>query len=151
MEKRVVRTGSAFPADSLAGRSLQERTREGFGPTAVTSRDLERYYALLMEARRRLRGRFSANELEALAFALQSMAEVERPQLFVLAPESVEESVRYEALCVKGNIEDCTDFLQRVRSLGIAELWALIDAVGIYLHLPDEERGAAGWKKLGLL
>ncbi|ADH65440.1 hypothetical protein Mesil_3653 (plasmid) [Allomeiothermus silvanus DSM 9946] len=147
----MIRVGSAFLPDSFAGRSLRERTRKGYGPTAVASRDLERYYALLAEARRRLRGRFGANELEALAFALQSMAEIEHPQLFVLAPESVEESVRYEELCAAGGIEDCADFLQRVRSLGVGELWALIDAVGIYLHLPDEERGAAGWKRLGLL
>lgn len=147
----TIRVGSAFSPDSLAGRSLRERTREGFGPTAVASRDLERYYALLAEARRRLRGRFSANELEALAFALQSMAEIERPQLFVLAAESVEESARYEELCEAGGIEDCGEFLERVRGLGVAEVFALIDAVGIYLHLPDEERGAAGWKKLGLI
>jgi hypothetical protein len=147
----TIRVGSAFSPDSLAGRSLRERTREGFGPTAVASRDLERYYALLAEARRRLRGRFSAGELEALAFALQSMAEIEHPQLFILAAESVEESVRYEELCQAGGIEDCQGFLERVRGLGVAEVWALIDAVGIYLHLPDEERGAAGWRKLGLL
>lgn len=150
MEK-LIRTGAAFVADSLTGRNLQLRQREGFGPTAVASRDLERYYALLAEARRRLRGRFSLGELEALAFALQSMAEIERPQLFILAAESVEESVRYEELCEAGGIEDCQDFLERVRGLELAELWALIDAVGVYLHLPDEERGAAGWKKLGLL
>ncbi|MCL6568322.1 MAG: hypothetical protein K6T35_05460 [Meiothermus silvanus] len=147
----TIRVGSAFSPDSLAGRSLRERTREGFGPTAVASRDLERYYALLAEARRRLRGRFSVNELEALVFALQGMAEIERPQLFILAADTVEESARYEGLCEKAGIEDCREFLERVRGLGVAEVWALIDAVGVYLHLPDEERGAAGWKKLGLI
>lgn len=146
-----VRIGSSFDPDSPAGSNLQLRAREGFGPTAVASRDLERYYALLAEARRRLRGRFSVNELEALAFALQSMAEIERPQLFVLAAESVEESARYEELCEAGGIEDCRGFLERLRNLGVGEIWALIDAVGIYLHLPEEERGAAGWKRLGLL
>lgn len=147
----IIRTGAAFLADSLAGRNLRLRTREGFGPTAVVSRDLERYYALLEEARRRLRGRFRENELEALAFALQSMAEIENPQLFVLAPESVKESERYEGLCQAASIEDCQEFLERVKSLELAELWTLIDAVGVYLHLPGEERGAAGWRKLGLL
>lgn len=146
-----VRIGSSFDPDSPAGSNLQLRAREGFGPTAVASRDLERYYALLAEARRRLRGRFSANELEALAYALQGLAEIENPQLFVLAAETVEESARYEELCEAGGIEDCGEFLERVRGLGVAEVFALIDAVGIYLHLPEEERGAAGWKKLGLI
>lgn len=147
----TIRVGSAFSPDSLAGRSLRERTREGFGPTAVASRDLERYYALLAEARRRLRGRFSVNELEALAYALTNMAKLESPQLFILAAESVEESARYEELCEAGGIEDCRGFLERLRNLGVGEIWALIDAVGIYLHLPEEEWGAAGWKKLGLI
>lgn len=117
----------------------------------VALRDLERYYALLEVARRRLRGRFSLPELVALAYALQSMALIEVPELLYLAPATVEDSVRYEDLCGMAGIEDCQGFLERVKGLELAEVWALVDAIGRYLSFPSEERGEESWKRLGLL
>jgi hypothetical protein len=120
-------------------------------PSVVALRDLERYYALLEVARRRLRGRFSLPELVALAYALQSMALIEVPELLYLAPATVEDSVRYEDLCGMAGIEDCQGFLERVKGLELAEVWALVDAIGRYLSFPSEERGEESWKRLGLL
>ncbi len=120
-------------------------------PSAVALRDLGRYYALLEVARRRLKGRFSLPELEALAYALQGMALVEVPDLLYLAPATVEESVRHEDLCAMAGIEDCRGFLERVRGLELSEVWALLDAIGRYLALPGEGRGEEGWRRLGLL
>ncbi len=120
-------------------------------PSTVALRDLGRYYALLEAARRRLKGRFSARELEALAYALQGMALVEVPDLLYLAPATVEESAQHEDLCAMAGIEDCPGFLERVRGLELSEVWALVDAIGRYLAFPGEERGEEGWKRLGLL
>jgi hypothetical protein len=120
-------------------------------PSAVPLRDLGRYYALLEVARRRLRGRFFLSELEALAYALQGMALVEVPELLYLAPATVAESVEHEDLCAMAGVEDCQGFLERVRGLELAEVWALVDAIGRYLAFPGEERGEKGWKRLGLI
>jgi hypothetical protein len=128
-----------------------ERSTPEMSPSVVALRDLGRYYALLEAAKRKLKGRFSARELEALAYALQGMALVEVPGLLYLAPATVEESVRHEDLCAMAGIEDCRGFLERVRGLELAEVWALVDAVGRYLSLSDGERGEEGWKRLGLL
>jgi hypothetical protein len=79
-------------------------------PFGGALRDLERYYALLEAARRRLRGRFSLPELEALAYALQGTALIEVAELLYLAPAAVEDSARYEDLCGMAGIEDCQGF-----------------------------------------
>jgi hypothetical protein len=131
------------------GRALLERSTPEMSPSVVALRDLERYYALLEAARRRLKGRFALPELEALAYALQGMALIEVAELLYLAPVTVAESVRYEDLCPTAGIEDCQGFLERVRGLELAEVWALLDAIGRYLS--GEERGEEGWKRLGLL
>ncbi len=128
-----------------------ERSTPEMSPSTVALRDLGRYYALLEVARQRLRGRFSLPELEALAYALQGMALVEVPGLLYLAPATVEESVEHEELCAMAGIEDCPGFLERVKALELAEVWALVDTVGRYLAFPGEERGEEGWRKLGLL
>ncbi len=101
--------------------------------------------------RQGLKGRFSARQLEALAYALQGMALVEVPGLLYLAPATVEEGVEHEDLCATAGIEDCRGFLERVKALELSEVWALVDAVGRYLSLPGEERGEEGWRRLGLL
>ena len=120
-------------------------------PTEVARRDLARYYAILERALAGIRDRFTVRELEALAYALASMATVETPELIYLAPASVEEAVREERLCEQAGIEDFEGFLERVRGLDLAQRYALVDAVGRYLALPREERGEEWWKKIGLL
>jgi hypothetical protein len=149
--KKLLRVSTTLAPDGKVGRSLLERASPEMSPSTVALRDLGRYYALLEAARRRLKGRFSARELEALAYALQGMALIEVPDLLYLAPATVEESVEHEDLCAMGGIEDCQGFLERVKALELAEVWALVDAVGRYLSLPDEEGGEEGWRKLGLL
>jgi len=150
-KKRLVRISTTLAPDGKVGRNLLERSTPEASPSTVALRDLERYYALLEAARRRLKGRFSLPELEALAYALQGMALIEVPELLYLAPATVAESVEHEDLCAMAGIEDCRGFLERVRGLELAEVWALVDAVGRYLSLPDGERGEEGWKRLGLL
>jgi hypothetical protein len=150
-KERLVRISTTLAPEGKVGRSLLERVNPEMSPSVVAVRDLGRYYALLEAARRRLQGRFSPQELEALAYALQGMALVEVPDLLYLAPATVEDSVRYESLCSMAGIEDCQGFLERVKGLELAEVWALVDAVGRYLSLPNGERGEGGWKKLGLL
>ena len=144
-----MRISTTLAPDGKVGRALLEKSTPEMSPSVVALRDLERYYALLEAARRRLRGRFSLPELEALAYALQGMALIEVPELLYLAPATVEDSVRYEDLCGMAGIEDCQGFLERVRGLELAEVWALVDAIGQYLS--SEERGEEGWKRLGLL
>jgi len=131
--------------------SLLDRVNPEMSPSVVALRDLGRYYALLEAARRRLQGRFSPRELEALAYALQGMALMEVPELLYLAPATVEESVEHEDLCAMAGIEDCQGFLERVKALELAEVWTLVDTIGRYLSLPDGERGEEGWKRVGLL
>jgi hypothetical protein len=150
-DRKVVRISTTLAPDGEVGRALLERSTPEMSPSAVAVRDLGRYYALLEAARRRLRGRFSAQELEALAYALQGMALIEVPELLYLAPATVAESVEHEDLCAMAGIEDCQGFLERVRGLELAEVWALVDAVGRYLSLPNGERGEEGWRRLGLL
>jgi hypothetical protein len=41
--------------------------------------------------------------------------------------------------------------LEGAKGLELAEVWALVDAIGRYLSFPSEERGEEGWKRLGLL
>jgi hypothetical protein len=147
--EKFLRISTTLAPDGKVGRSLLERVNPEMSPSVVALRDLERYYALLETARRRLKGRFSPRELEALAYALQGMALVEVPELLYLAPATVEDSVRYEDLCAMTGIEDCQGFLERVKALELAEVWALVDAVGRYLS--NEERGEEAWRKLGLL
>jgi hypothetical protein len=146
-----VRISTTLAPDGKVGRALLEKSTPEMSPSVVALRDLERYYALLEAARRRLKGRFSLPELEALAYALQGMALIEVPELLYLAPATVEDSVRYEDLCPMAGIEDCQGFLERVKGLELAEVWALVDAIGRYLSFPGEERGEGGWKRLGLL
>jgi hypothetical protein len=150
-EERLVRISTTLAPEGKVGRNLLERVNPEMSPSVVAVRDLGRYYALLEAAGRRLKGRFSARELEALAYALQGMALIEVPELLYLAPATVEDSVRYENLCSMAGIEDCQGFLERVKGLELAEVWALVDAVGRYLSLPNGERGEEGWKRLGLL
>jgi hypothetical protein len=150
-KERLVRISTTLAPEGKVGQNLLERVNPEMSPSVVAIRDLGRYYALLEAARRRLKGRFSARELEALAYALQGMALVEVPELLYLAPATVEDSVRYEDLCAMAGIEDCQGFLERVKALELAEVWALVDAVGRYLSLPNGERGEEGWKRLGLL
>jgi hypothetical protein len=150
-KERLVRISTTLAPEGKVGRNLLERVNPEMSPSVVAVRDLGRYYALLEAAGRRLKGRFSARELEALAYALQGMALVEVPELLYLAPATVEDSVRYEDLCAMAEIEDCQGFLERVKGLELAEVWALVDAVGRYLSLPNGERGEEGWKRLGLL
>ncbi len=147
--KKLLRVSTTLAPDGRVGRSLLERAGPEMSPSVVALRDLERYYALLEAARRRLKGRFSLPELEALAYALQGMALVEVPDLLYLAPATVEESVRHEDLCAMAGVEDCRGFLERVKALELSEVWALVDAVGRYLS--GEERGEEAWKRLGLL
>jgi len=146
-----VRFGNMLAPGARPGKDLLERATGEMTPSLVATRDLARYYALLEVARRRLKGVFSPRELEALAYALESMASIEHPDLLHLAAQSVVDSVRYEDLCGMAGIEDCQDFLRRVKELGLAEIWALVDAVGVYLGLPREERGEPTWRRLGLL
>jgi hypothetical protein len=133
------------------GKDLLERTTPEMSPSVVILRDLERYYALLEVAARRIRGRFSPRELDALALALRDMIKVDAPEFFYVALEAVEESNQYEELCAKAGIDNCQSFLDQVRKLELAEIWVLMDAIGRYLALPKEERGEEAWKKLGLL
>jgi hypothetical protein len=147
--EKFLRISTTLAPDGKVGRNLLERANPEMSPSTVALRDLGRYYALLEAARRRLKGRFSARELEALAYALQGMALVEVPELLYLAPATVAESVEHEDLCAMAGIEDCQGFLERVRGLELAEVWALVDAVGRYLS--REERREDAWKKLGLL
>jgi hypothetical protein len=147
--KGLLRVSTTLAPDGKVGRSLLERASPEMSPSVVALRDLGRYYALLEAARRRLKGRFSARELEALAYALQGVALVEVPELLYLAPATVAESVEHEDLCAMAGIEDCQGFLERVRGLELAEVWALVDAVGRYLS--REERREDAWKKLGPL
>jgi hypothetical protein len=149
--EKFLRISTTLAPDGKVGRNLLERANPEMSPSVVAIRDLERYYALLEAARRRLGGRFSLRELEALTYALQGMALIEVSELLYLAPATVEDSVRYEDLCAMAGIEDCQGFLERVRGLELAEIWALVDAVGRYLSLPAEERGEEGWRRLGLL
>jgi len=149
--ERVLRISTTLAPDGKVGRSLLDRANPEMSPSVVAVRDLGRYYALLEAARRRVRGRFSPGELEALAYALQGMALIEVPELLYLAPATVAESVEHENLCAMAEIEDCQGFLERVKGLELAEVWALVDAVGRYLSLPDGERGEKGWKRVGLL
>ena len=125
--KRILRVSTTLAPDGKVGRNLLERANSEMSPSVVAVRDLERYYAL------------------------QGMALVEVPDLLYLAPATVEESVRHEDPCAMAGIEDCQGFLERVKALELAEVWALVDAVGRYLSLPDGERGEEGWKRLGLL
>jgi len=150
-DKKLLRVSTTLAPDGKVGRSLLERASPKMSPSVVALRDLGRYYALLEAARRRLKGRFSLPELEALAYALQGMALIEVPELLYLAPATVEDSVEYEHLCAMAGIEDCRGFLERVKALELSEVWALVDAIGRYLALPDKERGEEGWKRLGLL
>jgi len=145
-----LRISTTLAPGGRVGRNLLERANPEMSPSVVALRDLGRYYALLETARRRLKGRFSARELEALAYALQGMALVEVAELLYLAPVTVAESVEHEDLCAMAGVEDCQGFLERVRGLELAEVWALVDAVGRYLAFPSEERGENGWKRLGL-
>jgi len=147
----VVRVSTTLTPEDRPGQDLLERATGEMGPSAVATRDLARYYALLETARRRLRGRFTARELEALAYALKDMALIEVPDFLYLAPVSVEESVEHEDLCAMAGLEDCPGFLERVKGLELAEAFALVDAVGRYLALPEGEQGEEGWRKLGLL
>jgi|GEM_PF-3226137 len=149
--RSVVRVSTTLAPEGRPGRDLLARATEEMSPSSVAVRDLARYYALLETATRRLRGRFNARELEALAYALQSMALIEVPDLLYLAPVSVEESVLHEDLCAMAGLEDCPGFLERVKGLELAEAFALVDAVGRYLALPEEKRGEEGWRKIGLL
>ncbi len=149
--KKLLRVSTTLAPDGKVGRSLLERASPEMSPSTVALRDLGRYYALLEVARRRLKGRFSTRELEALAYALQGVALVEVPDLLYLAPARVEESVRHEDLCAMAGVEDCQGFLERVRGLELSEVWALVDTVGRYLAFPGEGRGEEGWRKLGLL
>jgi hypothetical protein len=147
--EKLLRISTTLAPDGKVGRNLLERANPQMSPSTVALRDLGRYYALLEAARRRLKGRFSARELEALAYALQGMTLVEVPELLYLAPATVEDSVRYEDLCAMAGIEDCQGFLERAKGLELAEVWALVNAVGRYLS--GEERGEEGWRKLELL
>jgi hypothetical protein len=149
--EKPLRISTTLAPDGRVGRNLLERANPEMSPSTVALRDLERYYALLEVARRRLRERFSPQELEALAYALQGMALIEVPELFYLAPATVAESVEHEDLCAMAGLGDCRGFLERVKGLELAEVWALVDAVGRYLSLPDRERGEEGWKRVGLL
>jgi hypothetical protein len=147
--KKLLRISTTLAPEGKVGRSLLERASPEMSPSVVALRDLERYYALVGVARQRLKGRFSPRELEALAYALQGVALVEVPELLYLAPATVEDSVRYESLCSMAGIEDCQGFLERVRGLELAEVWALVDTVGRYLS--GKERGEEAWRKLELL
>ena len=148
-----VRVSTQLGPDQRPGRDLLSRATENLTPTQVARRDLARYYALLERAAMSLRGRFSPVELEAIAYALASMAQVETPELLYLAPATVEEAVRYERICDQVGLapEECESFLRRVRALDLAQSYALVDAVGRYLALPREKRGEEGWKEVGLL
>lgn len=151
--ERDMQVSTRLSPDRRPGRDILLRATEDLTPTQVARRDLARYYALLERALASLRGRFSPVELEAIAYALASMAQVEAPELLYLAPATVEEAVRYEDLCGQAGFspEECEDFLRRVRALDLAQSYALVDAVGRYLALPRERRGEEGWKEVGLL
>lgn len=151
--QRNVQISTMLSSDRRPGRDLLLRASEELTPTQVARRDLARYYALLERALASLRGRFSPVELEALAYALASMATIESPDLLYLAPATVEEAVRYEDLCGQAGLspEECEGFLRRVRALDLAQAYALVDAVGRYLALPRERRGEEGWREVGLL
>jgi len=148
--ENALRVNTSLSPEVRPGADLIQRARE-LSPTEVARRDLARYYAMLERARRSLRGRFSARELEALAHALDSMAGVEAPELIYLVPATVEEAVGEERLCEQAGLEDCGGFLERVRGLDLAERYALVDAVGVYLSLKPSERSADTWGELGLL
>lgn len=120
-------------------------------PEAVAVRDLARYYALVERAKSDLRGRFALPELEALTYALGGVALVESPNQLYGVPAIVEDAVRLEFLCGQAGIPDCNGFLEKVHELDLAEIYALVDTVGLYLALPEEHRGEAGWRRLGLL
>ncbi|GBD41867.1 hypothetical protein HRbin39_01254 [bacterium HR39] len=149
--EEYLRVGATLPPHRRPGRDLLLRVTEEMGPTAVATRDLGRYYALLEAALRGLRGRFTSRELSALAYALQSMALVEVPDLLYLAPEAVEESVELEDLCGMTGLspEECEAFRKKVESLELAEAFALVDAVGRYLE--GGGGGEEAWRSLGLL
>ena len=149
--KNPIRIGSTLSHEIRPGADVAARMAGGLGATTVATRDLARYYALLERARRSLRGLFSTRELDALAYALDSMASVESPELIYLAPATVEEAVSEERLCEQAGIEDCEGFLDRVRGLDLAQRYALVDAVGLYLVRPPEERGEEVWTEIGLL
>lgn len=150
--ERDMQVSTRLSPDRRPGRDILLRATEDLTPTQVARRDLARYYALLERAAMSLRGRFSPVELEAIAYALASMAQVATPELLYLAPATVEEAVRYERICDQVGLtpEEC-DLLLRVRALDLAQSYALVDAVGRYLALPREKRGEEGWKEVGLL
>jgi len=149
--KHPVRIGSTLSRELRPGADIAARMTDDYGATAVATRDLARYYALLERARRSLRGLFAPHELEALAYVLDSMACVEVPELIYLALATVEEAVQEERLCEAAGIEDCEGFLDRVRGLDLAQRYALVDAVGMYLARPPEKRGEEAWRAIGML
>lgn len=149
--KKPVRIGSTLSSETRPGSDVAKRITDDMGASAITTRDLARYYALIERALAGIRGRFTPRELEALAYALASMATIETPELIYLAPATVEEAEREERLCEQAGLDDCEGFLERVRALDLAQRYALVDAVGRYLALPREKRGEEGWRDIGLL
>ncbi len=147
--KNALRVNTSLSPDVRPGADLVQRARSAT-PTEIARRDLARYYSMLERAMRGLRDRFSVAELEALAYALSSMASVEAPELIYLVPATVEEAEQHERLCEQAGLDDCEGLLRRVRELSLAERYALVDAIGQYLELPRDQRGEEGWVGLGL-
>ncbi len=119
------------------GPDLQMRVGPHAGFTAIARRDLGRYYALLDHVRDGMRGRFTTDELDALADHLTATPMLDLPEALAVVPHILLEAAE------RGLLDE--GLAERVRQLTHAERWALVDAAEVV------SSGTASWADLGMV
>jgi hypothetical protein len=107
--------------------SLLARIRERGEPAPTVRADLERYYALLDRARKRLATELTREELGVLFYALKGS--MPQPYLVVASLEDAIIIGRSGVVMAGAEEAAMSSLLAKLRAMDDARLWALVDAV----------------------
>lgn len=144
-EPEKLPTQLSFRIDDRLALQVMARAERHGGANYAARTHLERYYYLLADELRTLRGRFSLAELSLLADVVNGW--LVDPLLYI----NVEDGVAIEQLDKKWSLPDPAGLVQKLRSLSYGQAAALIDALERWWLQPAQSGTAEGFAALGLV
>ena len=148
-EPEKLPTQLSFRIDDRLALQVMARAERHGGANYAARTHLERYYYLLADELRTLRGRFSLAELSLLADVVNGW--LVAPHTIPLLYINVEDGVALERLDKKWSIQDPAGLVQKLRPLSYGQAAALIDALERWWSQPSPSGTAEGFAAVGLV
>lgn len=142
-------TQIVFRVDPRLAAQVVARAERHGGANDAARTHLERYYYLLSEELRSLRGRFALGELSLMADVINGWA-VE-PHTIPLLYAEVEDGILLDALAKKWTVTAPEALVQKLKNLTYGQSAALIDALERWWSQPAPAVTAEGFAAVGLI